>query len=75
MTNEAELVVSVWEVIRDNVPHGKRPDVARDLLYVFADYGFEPGELASVIDEDPDLADAFEDVFPPTDLDEEEIDD
>jgi hypothetical protein len=73
LTNEAELVVSVWEVIRDSVPHNKRADIARDLLYVFSDYGFEPAELASVVDEDPDLAEAFEEVFPSTDLDDEEM--
>jgi hypothetical protein len=70
MSSEAELVIDVWDAVRDHVPHGRRSDIARDLLYAFADYGFEPGEMASIVDEDPDLRDAFDEVFPEGDEDE-----
>ena len=72
MSNEAELVIGVWEAVRDVLPHNKRADIARDLLYAFADFGFEATELVSIADEDPDLSEAFEEVFPPPEFDEEE---
>lgn len=72
MSGEAELVVNIWEAVRDHLPHNKRADVARDLLEAFADFGFEPAELASIADEDPDLSEAFDEVFPPSEYEEEE---
>jgi hypothetical protein len=72
MSSEAELVISVWEAVRDTVPHNKRGDIAKDLLYAFAEFGFEPAELVSIADEDPDLSEAFEEVFPPPEYDEDE---
>ena len=73
MSGEMELVIGVWEAVRDHVPHNKRGDVAKDMLFAFADFGFEAGELASIVDEDPDLAVAFDEVFP-DDYDENEVD-
>jgi len=66
------LVISVWEAVRDTIPHTKRSDVAKDLLYAFADFGFEPAELVSIADEDPDLNQAFEEVFPSSEYDEDD---
>lgn len=74
MSSEMELVVGVWEVVRDNVPHNKRGDVAKDLLAAFADFGFEAAELAAITDEDPDLAEAFDEVFPDIEFDDDEAD-
>lgn len=72
MSSEAELVMGVWEAVRDTLPHNKRVDIAKDLLVAFADFGFEAAELVSIADEDPDLNEAFDDVFPPPDMDEED---
>jgi len=72
MTKEAELVMNVWEAVRDTIPHTKRGDVAKEILYHFADFGFEPTELVSIADEDPDLGEAFDEVFPATDYEDEE---
>lgn len=69
--SEVELVVGVWDAVRDHLPHNKRSDIAKDLLYAFAEFGFEPAELVSIIDEDPDLSEAFDEVFPPTDAEDE----
>ena len=74
MSNEVELVIAVWETVRDHVPHVKRPEIAKDLLYAFAEFGFEPAELASVADEDPDLSEAFDEVFPPPEFEDDEVD-
>jgi len=73
MTNEVELVLTVWEAVRDHLPHTKRAEVAKDLLYAFAEYGCEPAELASVADEDPDLSEAFDEVFPPPEFEDDEV--
>jgi len=63
MSSEAELVLNVWETVRDHLPHAKRPEIAKDVLYAFADW-FDAAELASIVDEDPDLSDAYDEVFP-----------
>lgn len=74
MSSEAELVVSVWETVRDILPHNKRTEVAKDILFAFAEFGFEAVELVSIADEDPDLGEAFDEVFPPPEIEEEDID-
>jgi hypothetical protein len=74
LSSEAELVVSIWDTVRDILPHNKRAEVAKDLLFAFADFGFESADLVSIADEDPDLSEAFDEVFPPPEFDEEEID-
>lgn len=73
MSSESQLVLDVWEAVRDHLPHGKRPAIAEDLLYAFSEFGFEAGDLASIVDEDPDLTTAYEEVFPGLE-DEEEAD-
>lgn len=74
MSSEAELVLGVWDSVRDHLPHAKRAEVAKDVLYAFADW-FDANDLASIVDEDPDLKDAFEDVFPPLENDDEDVED
>ena len=71
MSSEAELVMTLWEAMRDQLPAGKRSDFAKDLLYAVAQYGFEADDLLSILDEDPELTDAYEEVFSP--LEEEDL--
>ena len=73
-TDEAELVIAVWDIVRDRIPHDKRSDVARDLIYAFQSYGFDRTDLMPIVDEDPDLTDAYEEVFQETESEEDEID-
>jgi hypothetical protein len=68
MSSEAELVISIWEAIREVIPHTKRLDLSTRLLYAFAEYGFDAADLESIVDEDPDLTEAYQEVF----LDEED---
>lgn len=70
MSNEAQVILDVWEAVRDHLPHGKRALIAQEVLYAFEEYGFEASDCASVVDEDPDLATAFGQVF--ADLDDED---
>jgi len=73
--NDTQLVLDVWEAVRDSVPVAKRPEVANGIMRAFADYGFEAREICDVVDEDDDLEQAFVDVFHegeyPDDEDEE----
>jgi hypothetical protein len=73
MSSEAQVILDVWEAIRDHVPHNKRAMIAQDVLIAFADYGFESGDIASIVDEDPDLATAFDEVFDELDEEEDEL--
>lgn len=71
MSSEAQVILDVWEAVRDHIPHAKRSPIAQDILYAFEEYGFDGPDCASIIDEDPDLAMAFNEVFAD---DDEEID-
>ncbi len=72
MSSEAELVIEIWETVRDHIPAPKRSDLAKELLYIFADYGFTASDLTDIVDEDPDLTDAYEEVFEPMEIEDEE---
>lgn len=71
MSSESELVLAVWEAVRDNLPYAKRPEIAKDMLYAFAEW-FDAEELGPVVDEDPDLRDAFDEVYPSVEDEDEE---
>jgi hypothetical protein len=71
MSNEAQMVVEIWDAVRDFVPASKRTDVAELILKAAAEYGFEAAGLADVVEEDSDLEDAYKTVF---DLEEDEED-
>jgi hypothetical protein len=61
--NDTQLVLDVWEAVRDALPAAKRGDCAQSLLRAFADYGFEGREISGIIDEDGDLETAYYDIF------------
>lgn len=71
MSSEAQVILDIWDAVRDHLPHAKRTAIAQELLYAFQEYGFEGGDIATIVDEDPDLAAAFEAVY---NEDEEEED-
>jgi hypothetical protein len=73
MSSEAQVILDVWEAVRDHVPHAKRAAIAQDVLYAFEEYGFEASDCSTIVDEDPDLASAFSHVFPDADDEEEEF--
>ena len=73
MSSETELVLAVWEAVRDHLPYTKRSEIAKDVLYAFTDW-FDADELAPIVDEDPDLRDAYEEVYAPVEEEESEED-
>lgn len=76
MSDDARLLLDVWEVVRDHLPPAKREVAAIALMRVFADHGYDARDLAAVKDEDEDLDVAFEEVFsdPETDVEDTEED-
>lgn len=54
MRDDNDMIVEVWEVIRDVVPAAKREDAALRLLKVFEENGFDINEIEgedSILDE------------------------
>ena len=74
MSSESELVINIWETFKDFVPASKRADYAVDLMRHVANYGFDASDLATIVDEDDDLTEAFEMVFE-DEIDEDEEED
>ena len=72
MAIEAQLVIDVWEAVRDLLPQAKRSDAAAGIVRAMAEYGFEGKDLGQIVDEDDDLAAAFEHVFGDEDSDEDD---
>jgi hypothetical protein len=72
MSSEAELIVNIWETIRENLNNSKRAEIARELLYHFAEYGFEASDVESICDGDTDLEEAYKEVFESEDDDEDD---
>jgi hypothetical protein len=61
--NDAQLVIDIWDTVRDNVTASKRTEVAIGIMRAVLEYGMEANEIASVADEDKDLEEAFFEVY------------
>jgi hypothetical protein len=72
MKSESNLVMEIWEMFRDYVPHSRRTDTALGLLRAFEEYGFEADDLADVLDEDDSLTAAYRECF---DIEDDEAED
>lgn len=73
MNSQTQLILDVWEVYRDLLPINKRVDAAEDMLAAFVEYGFEPEDISTIVDEDPVLHDAFYEIFPDSEDDADDI--
>lgn len=71
MSAEAQLLIDVWEAVRDHLPARQRAAVALDIVNAMAEFGFEASDLASAEDEDHDIGDAYREVFDLNDTPEE----
>jgi hypothetical protein len=63
MTKECRFLFEIWEQVRDVVPSARRTDVATGIMRAFAEFGYDERDLADIVDEDPQLAKAYRDVF------------
>lgn len=73
MSSESELVINLWDVIRENVPNSKKSDMAVEVIRLFADFGFESDDLEDIVDEDVHLTEAYKLIY--ENDDDEEYDD
>lgn len=60
---ESLLVVEIWEIFRDIIPHNRKNETATLLLRAFEEYGFEKSDLTDLVDEDPYISRAYKDVY------------
>lgn len=74
MNNESNLVLELWELVRDQLPSARRHDVAVGLFRAVAEYGFEARDLEDLLDEEPLLARAYREVFEDDESEDDDID-
>lgn len=74
MRSETQLIVEIWDLVRDTLPVARRLETAIQMLRAFEEFGFEPETLADLEDEDVYLARAYEDLYDeyPSEHDDEE---
>lgn len=77
MNRESIFLMGVWDAVRDNLPPGKRSDIAVSIVTAAADYGWDASDLRDIMGEDDILTEAVTEVFEleEDDFDEEEEDD
>ena len=63
MNDTSQLILDIWETVRDYLTAPKRTEVAHGIMTACLEHGFETVDVAPVVDEDPDLAEAFYDVY------------
>lgn len=52
MSSEAEMVIEIWDNIKENIKSSDRKDVATCIIQAMLNYGFDYAELATIEDED-----------------------
>lgn len=63
MSNDTQLILDIWETVRDILPATKRAEVANGILRAFSEYGFEARDISGIADEDSDLEEAYYEIF------------
>ncbi len=63
MNGESELIINIWDKIKDYIPASKRGDMALSILKNFEEFGFDRNEMRFVGEEDKYLAKAYEDLY------------
>ena len=63
MSSESQLVIGLWDAVRDFIPANKRADAAVGIMTAIQDFGIESSDLGGVEDEDDDLNAALKEVF------------
>jgi hypothetical protein len=63
MKNESNLVLEVWDMVRDHIPVAKRLEHAIGIVRAFEEYGMDARDLADIVDEEPYLTRAYNEVF------------
>ena len=74
MTIGANLLLEVWEAVSELLPNGKREDMARKLVHIFADKGMDREEFEVLRGEDDHLDIAMDSQYTGESIDEFTID-
>ena len=75
MSNDTQLILDIWDTVRDILPTAKRVEVANGILRAFSEYGFEARDISAIADEDSDLEEAYYEIFYEGDYPMEDEDD
>jgi hypothetical protein len=60
---EVELILELWNSVKDFIPAKSRDDVAEEFLSTLTNFGVDSGELSIIAEEDRNLHNAFETLF------------
>jgi hypothetical protein len=72
MNSESKVVAELWDLVRDHIPASRRLEIAISFLQTFEEYGFDPPDMADIMDEDVYLRRAYVDLFEYEDDEEDE---
>lgn len=61
--SDTQLLLDIWEVVREHLSASKRTDVSVGIMRAFLDNGTEDADIAKVADEDRDLEAAYIEVY------------
>jgi hypothetical protein len=61
--SESNLVIEIWEHVRDSIPSARRHDAATGIIKSFVEFGFEKEDFSDIVDEDDILTAAYNEVF------------
>lgn len=75
MTSESQVIVELWDLVRDHIPTARRLEIAISFLRSFEEFGFEQRDMQDIVDEDPYLKRAFYDLYEEEEEEEEDDDD
>lgn len=63
MKSESQLVIELWDLVRDQIQPARRLETATSFLRAFEEFGMDERDLQDVLDEDPYLTRAYREVF------------
>lgn len=75
MKSESNLVIEVWEQVRDSLPVARRTEIAVGIIKAFEEFGFEKDDFSDIIDEDDILTAAYNEYFDEADDDDADDED
>jgi hypothetical protein len=67
MENNANLLLEVWDLLKDYVHVKEKEDSAIRLIQIFEGYGLGPNDLMDIRGEDKDIDHALDIVYPDSD--------
>ncbi len=65
ISNEAQLVIEVWDYVKEFMPAKRRQEIAASILKSFENYGFDPSDMKDIMYEEDEavLAKAYQELY------------